>query len=140
MARKSKCLEFENALLLRNQIIAMQHLQEHQKMQRQRIFDEDVINYIIKDGTVYLMLFNIYRGTLSTKNEFVFSYNPDFLEEFIVQYYSENPSLTHQIQIKLPSPGTHGQNLPLAPAISGCEHMHLLKHSLRPDIDLVPEE
>ena len=91
MVRKSKCLEFENALLLRNQIIAMQHLREHQKMQRQRIFDEDIINYIIKDGTVYLMLFNIYRGTLSTKNEFVFSYHPDFLEEFIVQYYSENP-------------------------------------------------
>ncbi len=91
MARKSKCLEFENALLLRNQIIAIQHLQEHQKMQRQRIFDEDIINYIIKDGTVYLMLFNIYRGTLSTKNEFVFSYNPDFLDEFIVQYYSKNP-------------------------------------------------
>jgi hypothetical protein len=47
-------------------------------MQRQRVFDEDIINYIIKDGTVYLMLFNIYRGTLSTKNEFVFRYNPDF--------------------------------------------------------------
>ena len=37
------------------------------------------------------MLFNIYKGTLSNKNEFVFEYNPDFLEEFIVQYYSENP-------------------------------------------------
>jgi excinuclease ABC subunit C len=91
MNRQSKCLEFENALLLRNQITAIQHLQEHQKMQRQRIFDEDIINYFIRDGTVYLMLFNIYRGTLSAKNEFVFSYNPDFLEEFIVQYYSENP-------------------------------------------------
>jgi excinuclease ABC subunit C len=37
------------------------------------------------------MLFNIYKGTLSTKNEFVFNVTPDFLEEFIVQYYSENP-------------------------------------------------
>ncbi len=91
MNRESKCLEFENALLLRNQITAIQHLQGHQKMQRQRIYDEDIINYLIRDETVYLMLFNIYKGTLSKKNEFVFSYNPDFLEEFIVQYYSENP-------------------------------------------------
>jgi excinuclease ABC subunit C len=27
---------------------------------------------------------------LSNKNEFVFDYNDDFLEEFIIQYYSES--------------------------------------------------
>jgi excinuclease ABC subunit C len=37
------------------------------------------------------MLFNIYNGILSTKSEFVFDFTPDFFEEFIVQYYSENP-------------------------------------------------
>ncbi len=91
MIRKSQSFEYENALMLRNQITAIQHLQEHQKMQRQHTFDEDIINYLIRDETVYLMLFNIYKGTLSTKNEFIFDFTPDFLEEFIVQYYSENP-------------------------------------------------
>jgi excinuclease ABC subunit C len=91
MNRQSQRLDFENALRLRNQIAAIQHLQEHQKMQRQHTFDEDIINYLVRDGTVYLMLFNIYKGILSTKNEFIFGYTPDFLEEFIVQYYSENP-------------------------------------------------
>jgi excinuclease ABC subunit C len=91
MDRHSQRLEFEHALLLRNQMTAIQHLQDHQKMQRQRVCDEDIINYLVRDGTVYLMLFNIYQGTLSTKNEFVFGYTPDFFEEFIVQYYSENP-------------------------------------------------
>jgi len=91
MTAKSQCYDFEKALVLRDQITAIQHLQDHQKMQRQQAFDEDIINYVIKDGMVYLMLFNIYRGTLSTKNEFVFGFTPDFLEEFIVQYYSENP-------------------------------------------------
>jgi excinuclease ABC subunit C len=90
MNRKSQSFNFENAMILRNQITAIQHLQEHQKMQRQHTFDEDIINYIVKDETVYLMLFNIYKGTLSTKNEFVFNFTPDFFEEFIVQYYSEN--------------------------------------------------
>ena len=103
MNRKSKCLQFENALLLRDQITAIQHLQEHQKMQRQRVFDEDIINYMVKEGIVYLMLFNIYKGILSTKNEFTFNYNPDFLEEFIIQYYSENPIPSEVILPKKPS-------------------------------------
>lgn len=59
-------------------------------MQREKRYDEDIINYEIKDDEVYLMLFNIYKGTLSNKNEFIFDYNDDFLEEFIIQYYSEN--------------------------------------------------
>ncbi len=91
MKEKSKQLEFEKALTLRNQKIAIQHLQEHQNMQRHQTYDEDIINYMIREGTVYLMLFTIYKGTLSNKNEYVFEYNDDFLEEFIVQYYSENP-------------------------------------------------
>jgi excinuclease ABC subunit C len=37
------------------------------------------------------MVFNIYKGTLSNKNEFVFGVHDDFFEEFLVQYYSENP-------------------------------------------------
>jgi len=36
------------------------------------------------------MLFNVYKGTLINKQEFVFDYNPDFFEEFIIQYYSDN--------------------------------------------------
>lgn len=91
MREHSKNMEFEKALLLRNQREAISHLQEHQNMQRQISYDEDVLNILIRNNTVYLMLFNVYKGTLSQKNEFVFDYSPDFLEEFIVQYYSENP-------------------------------------------------
>jgi excinuclease ABC subunit C len=40
---------------------------------------------------VYLMLFNVYRGTLGNKSEYSFDWHPDFLEEFLVQYYSDNP-------------------------------------------------
>jgi len=82
---------FENALRIRNQIIAIEHLNERQNMQREKKFNEDIINYEIKDDKVYLMLFNIYKGTLNNKTDFVFDYSSDFLEEFIVQYYSDNP-------------------------------------------------
>ena len=37
------------------------------------------------------MLFNIYKGTLVNKQEFEFEYQPEFFDEFILQYYSENP-------------------------------------------------
>jgi excinuclease ABC subunit C len=103
MINKSQTYDYESALLLRNQITAIQHLQEHQKMQRHPPYNEDIINYQIRNGTVYLMLFNIYKGILSTKNEFVFGITPDFLEEFIIQYYSENPIPSEVILPQKPS-------------------------------------
>lgn len=81
---------FEKALEIRNQIAAIEHLNERQNVERKKAFDEDIINYIIKDNKVYLILFNIYKGTLGSKNEYNFDYIDGFLEEFIVQYYSDN--------------------------------------------------
>ena len=91
MKNHSEASQFEQALKLRNEIAAIERLSEHQNMQRQKQYNEDIINYKIKDEKVYLMLFNIYKGMLSNKNEFIFSYNDDFLEEFIILYYSESP-------------------------------------------------
>jgi excinuclease ABC subunit C len=83
--------DFEHAIKIRNQINSIEHLNEQQKMQREKKFNEDIINFKIKDNQVYLILFNVYKGTLSNKNEFVFENNEDFFEEFVIQYYSENP-------------------------------------------------
>ena len=83
MAIASDKLEFERAMELRNQIDAIQWLNERQHMERQKKYDEDIINYLVKNDRVYLILFN--------KQEFEFAFNPDFFEEFIIQYYSENP-------------------------------------------------
>jgi excinuclease ABC subunit C len=91
MHEASKHDQFEHALQIRNQITAIRHLQERQNMQRDRPYNEDIINYNIKDGTVYLMLFNIYKGTLINKQEFVFAEQDGFFEEFLVQFYSNNP-------------------------------------------------
>jgi len=90
MKKFSENKMFEQAIIIRDEINAIEHLNERQKMQREKKYNEDIINYEIKDEKVYLMLFNIYKGTLNNKNEFVFDYNEDFLEEFIIQYYSEN--------------------------------------------------
>ncbi|MHC1572511.1 MAG: excinuclease ABC subunit UvrC, partial [Methanosarcinales archaeon] len=99
-------LDFERAIRLRNQIEAIEWLKEKQKMQLSKRYDEDIINYTIKNGRVYLILFNVYKGTLENKQEFEFDWSDKFLEEFLVQYYSENivPSeiiLPHEIDNSL---------------------------------------
>ncbi len=82
--------EFERALELRDEIAALERLQERQRVERSRKYDQDIISYAIDSGNVYLMLFKVYRGTLEGKEDFVFAYTDNFLEEFLVQYYSEN--------------------------------------------------
>ena len=82
--------QFELAMELRDEIAALEFLQEKQNVERQKKHDEDILNYLVKDGTVYLMLFKVYKGTLEDKQDYIFAYGGDFLEEFLVQYYSEN--------------------------------------------------
>ncbi len=90
MKKESKKLNFEKALELKNQIESLEYLKERQIMERKREYNEDIINYSIKNEKAYLILFNIYKGILENKQEFVFDHKKDFFEEFLVQYYSEN--------------------------------------------------
>ena len=82
--------EFERALELRDEINALERLQERQRVEHSRKYDQDILSYAIDGGNVYLMLFKVYRGTLEGKEDFVFAHTDNFLEEFLVQYYSEN--------------------------------------------------
>ncbi|MGB3944126.1 MAG: excinuclease ABC subunit UvrC, partial [Methanothrix sp.] len=82
--------EFEQAMELRDEIRALVSLQERQNVERNKRFDEDVLTYAADGDDVYLMLFKVYKGTLEGKEEFVFPRTESFLEEFIVQYYSDN--------------------------------------------------
>jgi excinuclease ABC subunit C len=74
MIRYSERQQFEKAMITRNQINAIVHLNERQKVQREKRYNEDIINFQIKDDKVYLMVFNIYKGTLANKNEFPYIY------------------------------------------------------------------
>ncbi len=120
MKTASENLEFERAMELRNRVRAVEGLSERQNMERKRTYDEDIIHYVVKNHMVYLLLFNVFKGTLANKQVFHFEhmdtgsydeageetldgggFRPDgdvlvpgsveFLEEFLVQYYSEHP-------------------------------------------------
>lgn len=90
MNDRSKTLDFEHALQIRNLIFALERLSERQDMARQKETDEDIVHYIVHSGQVYLMLFNVHRGMLLQKREYIFDHGEDFFEEFLVQYYSEH--------------------------------------------------
>src|SRR3989339_645386 len=81
---------FEMAMKLRDQINATKILTEKQNVERQKNYDEDIINYLIRKDKVYLMLFNINKGVLENKQEFIFDYRKYFFEEFLSRYYFEN--------------------------------------------------
>ena len=89
MKKASDDVNYEYALELKKKIDAIGSLSSKQKMSREKTYNEDLINYITDRGKVYLMLFNVYKGLLENKQEFVFDEKRDFLEEFIVQYYSD---------------------------------------------------
>ncbi|MDD5502737.1 MAG: excinuclease ABC subunit UvrC [Candidatus Thermoplasmatota archaeon] len=91
MKDSSEKMNFEKAAVLRDRVSALERLHERQKMERDRRQDEDVINYIISGEKVHLIVFSAIGGMLASKQEFSFDLKEDFLEEFIAQYYADNP-------------------------------------------------
>lgn len=82
--------EYERAMEHRDQIAALEGLRERQHVDRQKTYNEDIVNYIVSEGTVFLMLFNVDRGTLAGKREYTFDETEGFLEEFLARYYAGN--------------------------------------------------
>jgi len=96
MESYSKSQDFEKALSLRDQILAIEYLAEKQNMERQVNFDQDVINYDIRENVAYILLFNIDKGLLVNKKEFSFDVSLvdiSVLDDFLIKYYSSNPKV-----------------------------------------------
>ncbi len=84
----SKNADYEKAIILRNQINSLQSLDEKQKVERNKKYDEDIINYLVKDAKAYIMVFRIDKGTLAQKEEFIIDAGDNFFEEFLLKYYT----------------------------------------------------
>jgi len=97
--------EYEKALVIRDRITAIENLSERQYVQRQKKADEHIINYMVSGETVYLILFLVERGSLTSKEEFAFPETEDFIDEFILQYYSTNKPPNELILPIMPGSG-----------------------------------
>ncbi len=91
MNRASSKEYYEYAISLRNQINALENLKEHQLIEQTKSIDASTINYIVSGGEVYLLVFTIRKGVLEGKQEYIFSYNEDFLNEFLLRFYDSSP-------------------------------------------------
>lgn len=89
----SRNQDYEKALTLRDQINAVDYLTQKQSMERQVKFDQDIINFVSKDNKNYILLFNIDKGTLVNKKEFILDsslIDISVLDDFLTKYYSSN--------------------------------------------------
>ncbi len=90
MEQLSAACAFESAITIRETIQALKHLSERRMTPRKHPAEGDVIQYRITGGEVFLLLFHQKNGTLVQKEEFRFQETPEFLSEFLVQYYSDH--------------------------------------------------
>ncbi len=93
---------YEYAIVLRNQINALKTLKEKQVMELNKTIDAQLINYEIINDSVYLLIFNISKGVVEDKQDFVFDYYTDFLEDFLTRFYSEESKFNSPSQIIIP--------------------------------------
>jgi excinuclease ABC subunit C len=88
MTTAAKSQKYERAKSLRDQIGGLESLQQKQNVETDEKYHAHIINYIVDQEKVYLMIFEINKGILTTKNEFEFTNGINFLDEFISRYYS----------------------------------------------------
>ena len=88
----SKNNNFESALVLRDQINAINYLSLKQNVEKIKEYDQDLINYIIYKDKAYFILFNIFKGILINKKEFIFDIFEEetILDDFIINYYKDD--------------------------------------------------
>ncbi|MDD5341430.1 MAG: excinuclease ABC subunit UvrC [Patescibacteria group bacterium] len=82
--------QYELAKSYRDQIAAVKLVEERQKIDVPKNFDQDIINWIIVDQKIYVQLFNVNKGVITSRHKFGFDYYDGLIEDFIKQYYSIN--------------------------------------------------
>jgi len=82
--------QYELAKSFRDQIAAVKLLEERQKIDVPKDFDQDVINWLLTDQKMHIQLFNINKGVITSRHKFVLPNYQGIIEDFIKQYYSVN--------------------------------------------------
>jgi len=93
---------YEYSIVLRNQINALKTLKEKQVMELSKTIDAQVINYEIINDEVFILVFNIRKGVVEDKQEFVIDYYSDFFEEFLIRFYDAENKVNALRQVILP--------------------------------------
>ena len=90
MTSASAQQQYELAKNYRDQIKAVKLIEEKQKIDVPKNFDQDVLNWLVVAKEIYFQLFNIDKGVITSRHKFTFSFYHGVVEDFIKQYYSIN--------------------------------------------------
>ena len=82
--------QYELAKNYRDQIAAVKLIEEKQKIDVPKNFDQDILNWLVVGSRIYFQLFNVDKGVITSRHKFSFSYYSGVIEDFIKQYYSIN--------------------------------------------------
>ncbi len=93
-------LKFELALERKNQLLAIENIQEKQKVDTLKRYDQDILIYLYDENEeqVLIQLMHVSRGVISGKKEFFIDFDENVFEDFIKMFYSTNIA-PHEILI-----------------------------------------
>ena len=80
---------YEQAIAARDNIAAIKYLEEKQKVDTIKDYDQDVIAILHNKNKAIIQLFSISRGVISGKKHYYFDYKENLLEEFLSSYYTD---------------------------------------------------
>lgn len=88
MKQASQERKYEIAKMYKEQLDAISYVQDKQTIDQARSNDQDVINWIIQDSKVYIQIFNVLKGVITSRHRFSFDMYDSVIEDFINHYYS----------------------------------------------------
>ncbi len=91
MQTASQAQQYETALELRNQILSIKLVTEHQIVDQERRFDQDVLVFRQVGEKMLAVQMSMRKGVLLGKKEFSVDVQPMIEQEFLKAYYTTNP-------------------------------------------------
>jgi excinuclease ABC subunit C len=90
METSSQAMQYETALELRNQILSIRLVTEHQIVDKERRFDQDVLVFRQVGEKMLAVQMGMRRGVLLGKKEFSVDLQPLIEQEFLKAFYTNN--------------------------------------------------
>ncbi len=90
MKEASRARNFEIAKIYRDQLEALRFVQDRQFIDQAKAQDQDVINWKEYQGKLFIQIFNVLRGVITSRHRFTIDAYDGALEDFINHYYSIN--------------------------------------------------
>lgn len=82
--------KYELAKTLKEQIAAVELIHERQKIDLPKAYDQDVVNWVEHGRKLYVQVFNVKKGVITSRHRFTIDNAEQAPEDFIKHYYSIN--------------------------------------------------